>query len=83
MMSNYLIQQTEKFKLTGFLSWEPVGEQQPGVKRIILANIGNLKNCPKTGREKVFENFDKFSNVITTMVKKIEEPTSPHWRGKW
>ena len=36
----------------------------------------------KTG-EKEFENFDKFSNVITTMVKKIEEPTSPHWRGKW
>ena len=32
IMSNYLIQQTEKFKLTGFLSWEPVEEQQPGMK---------------------------------------------------
>ena len=34
-------------------------------------------------KEKEFENIDKFSNVITTMVKNIEEPTSPHWRGKW
>ena len=32
IMSNYLIQQTEMFKLTGFLSWEPVEEQHPGMK---------------------------------------------------